>query len=226
VENILIGLFGSLLLLDTTVAFQFLISQPLIACTLLGWFLGDIQLGLEIGFYLQLLWLSSMPIGAAIIPEGNVAAIVITAIVFRYNQDYQYFNTVFLLAVFYGVWVSYVGGKIVVLYRKMNIYFLEKVLHLATKGNLGILSLINLLALVFHYTIMFLLIFIALFLSDYLFRYVIYLPQSWEIYAKYGLISVLGIGIGLVLTIFNENNFRYFILGGLLLGIFIFFLIL
>jgi mannose/fructose/N-acetylgalactosamine-specific phosphotransferase system component IIC len=143
-ENIYIGLVGSLLVLDTTVAFQFLISQPLIACTLLGWFLGDIQLGVQVGMYLQLLWLSSMPVGAAIVPEGNLAAIVIAALVIRYNNNYENFNTLLICGLFYGIVVSYLGGEIVVLFRKANQYFLHKALALARRGKLNVLNVITL----------------------------------------------------------------------------------
>jgi PTS system mannose-specific IIC component len=142
-ENIYIALIGSLLVLDTTVAFQFLISQPLIACTLLGWFLGDIQLGVQVGMYLQLLWLSSMPIGAAIVPEGNIAAIVITALVIRYNSNYDNFNTILICSLLFGIGVSYLGGELVVFLRKSNQYLLKNVLSLARRGKLNLLNIIN-----------------------------------------------------------------------------------
>ncbi len=223
-ENLYIGLLGSLLILDTTVAFQFLISQPLIACTLLGWFLGDAQLGMQIGIYLQLLWLSSIPVGAAIIPEGNVAAIIITALVLRYNQDYVNFNTVLICALLFGVLVSYFGGQLVVFFRKSNHYFLKKVLSFARRGNLSTLTLINYLALVFHYLLMFILIFLAMYVGDFIFKYVINIPLDWDKYFKYSVMALIGIGAGLMLSMYKERK-NLLLLGVGLISGYIFFLL-
>jgi mannose/fructose/N-acetylgalactosamine-specific phosphotransferase system component IIC len=221
-ENIYIGLVGSLLVLDTTVAFQFLISQPLIACTLLGWFLGDIRLGVQVGMYLQLLWLSSMPVGAAIVPEGNLAAIVITALVIRYNINYENFNTLLICGLLYGIFVSFLGGELVVLFRKTNQYLLHKVLTLARKGKLNVLNVINYLGLIFHYSLMFILIALAMYLGDILFRYVLYIPIEWDKYFKYAVMSLIGIGAGLVLSVFKEKMYQLFIAVGLVVGCFLF----
>ena len=221
-ENIYIGLLGSLLVLDTTVAFQFLISQPLIACTLLGLFLGDMQLGVQIGMYLQLLWLSSMPVGGAIVPEGNIAAIVVTALVIRFNQNYENFNTVLICAVLFGVLVSYIGGELVVFYRKKNQFLLQKALAYAQKGRLYILSSINFIALIFHYTLMLILIVLAMYLGDIIFKYVQQIPLEWEKYFKFGVMALIGIGSGLVLSIFKEKKFKLFIAIGVVVGCFLF----
>ena len=63
-ELILISVFISILALDITIAFQVLISSPIFAGPLLGWLLGDVWLGFEMGFLFQLLWLSKIPAGA------------------------------------------------------------------------------------------------------------------------------------------------------------------
>ena len=217
-ENIYIGLVGSLLVLDTTVAFQFLISQPLIACTLLGWFLGDIQLGVQVGMYLQLLWLSSMPVGAAIVPEGNLAAIVIAALVIRYNNSFENFNIILICGLMYGIVVSYLGGEIVVLFRKANQHVLHKVLTLARRGKFNVLNVINYLGLLFHYSLMFFLIALSMYLGDLLFEYVVRIPVDWDRYFKYAVMSLIGIGAGLVLSIFKEKLYQLFIAVGLVIG--------
>ena len=221
-ENIYIGLVGSFLVLDTTVAFQFLISQPLIACTLLGWFLGDIQLGVHVGMYLQLLWLSSMPVGAAIVPEGNLAAIVIAALVIRYNNNYENFNTILICGLLYGIVVSYLGGELVVLFRKANQHVLQKVLAFARRGKLNILNVINYLGLLFHYTLMLILITLAMYLGDFLYNYIQYIPIAWDEYFKYAVMSLIGIGAGLVLSVFKDRLYQRLIMVGLVIGCLLF----
>ncbi len=222
-ENILISLIGSLIALDTTVAFQFLISQPLIACTLIGWFLGDVQLGIQIGFYLQLLWLSNMPVGAAIIPEGNVAAIVVTALVIRYSQIFTSFSTILISAITFGVFISYIGGIVIIRYRKFNTFLLQKVIVYVKRGNLHTLSAINIIALISHYVVMFGLILISLNLGDLLYSYFHVIPSEWDIFFKRTTFVVLGIGVGLVIPIFIERYSKLFIFTGFLIGIMIFF---
>lgn len=217
-ENILIGLLGSFLILDTTVVLQSLISQPLFLCTILGWILGDVQLGLQIGIYLQILWLSIMPVGAAVVPEGNTASFITTVLVFRYEQSSQHFHSVFIFAVLFSLLAGYVGGRLVVLFRKVNVRLLHKTHSGLAKGNCNILSIINLEAIIIHFILMFLLITISLMIGDYLFSVSTYIPLTWEIYFKYALTATLGVGAGLALTIYKEKNCRILILGGILFG--------
>lgn len=224
-ENIFIGLIGSLIVLDTTVAFQFLISQPLIACTLIGWFLGDVQLGIQVGFYLQLLWLSNMPVGAVILPEGNVAAIVVTALIIRYSQIFSSFHAIVFIAIIFGVLVSYFGGIFVTLYRKFNTYLLQKAIVYIKKGNMHTLSSINMIALFLHFIMMFSLIIITLNIGDFIYSYFHYIPVEWDVYFKRVTFVVLGTGIGLVLPIFLERYSKMFILTGIIIGAMIFYMI-
>lgn len=224
-ENILIGLIGSLIVLDTTVVFQFLLSQPLITCTILGWFLGDLQLGIQIGFYLQLLWLSSIPVGGAVVPEGNVAAIITATFVLRYNEDMQYFHLVLIAAVFYGLLISFIGGELVVIYRKINVKLLNYVTKRIERGHIGVLNIVPFTSISIHYIMMFLLIMIMLFIGDLFFPYLSRLPQSWDIYCRYGVIGLLGVGAGMVLTLYQEKNANRFLAIGLILGTIIFYLI-
>ena len=222
-ENVFVSLIGSLIVLDTTVAFQLLISQPLIACTLIGLFLGDPYLGMQIGIFLQLLWLSNMPVGAAIVPEGNFAAIVITVLVIRYSQLYGNFYTVLIIAILFGVLISYLGGQLIKINRKSNTYFLKKVISDIKKGNIHPLSYINILSLIFHYLGNVMAIYIALNIGDFLYSGVNFIPNEWEIYFKRTSFVVLGIGAGLIIPVFSERYSKKIMIGGLLIGIIMFF---
>lgn len=225
VENILIALFGSLIVLDTTVIFQFLLSQPLITCTILGWFFGDIQLGLQIGFYLQLLWLSSIPVGAAVVPEGNVAAIITATLVLRYNYGYEYLNVVLVSAVLYGLLISYVGGQLVVLYRKINVKLLDNVLTHIDRGQIGFLNTIPFVSISIHYVMMFILILVMLTVGDLIFPNVDRVPRIWNAYCRYGVIGILGIGAGMVITLYEQKKANRYLAAGLLLGTIIFYIL-
>jgi mannose/fructose/N-acetylgalactosamine-specific phosphotransferase system component IIC len=218
VDNIWIGLIGSLLALDTTIVFQFLVSQPLVTASILGWLMGDLQLGIQVGFYLQLLWLRNIPVGGAVVPEGNVAAIVTTTLVLRYNMDMAYINSVIVLGVIYGIGLSYIGGELVVFYRKLNVNFLKWTLNGLAKGRSDRLSLAPFASLMVHFILMFLLIYTGIGLGDILFARIPILPVFWDEYFRYGLIAILGIGVGLVISLYKQKDDRLLLAIGFLLG--------
>ena len=223
-ENILIGLFGSLIILDTTVVFQFLLSQPLITCSILGWFLGDLQLGIQIGFYLQLLWLSSIPVGGAVVPEGNVAAIVTGAMVLRYHMDHTYLNLVLVAAILYGLAISYIGGQLVVAYRKINVRLLNTVYQEIERGHISVLNFIPFVSILIHYIMMSILIITMLYLGDIIFPYLNKLPLTWDIYCRYGVIGILGIGAGMVLTLYQKQDATRYLVFGFVIGALVFYI--
>lgn len=223
-ENILIGLLGSLLILDTTIVLQSLISQPLFTCTILGWIFGDIQLGLQLGIYLQILWLSIIPVGKTVIPEGNTAAIITTVLVLRYNQEHQIFNIVLVLAVLYSLIFAYTGSQLVDLFGKINVKFLHYALARLKSGDTNVLGRLNIGAILFHFVVMFLLIMVALILGDIVFSFLHLVPLGWELYFSYGVTALLGIGVGLALPMYKERNCRLFILLGIIVGSIIIFL--
>ncbi len=222
-ENLFISLFGSLILFDTTVAFQLMISQPLITCALLGWFLGDVQLGIQVGVFLQLLWLRHIPVGAVRLPEGNAAAIVTATLIIRYSQQLSNTYIIIFVAIILGILVSYIGGTVVSWFRKFNTFLLQKVIVYIKKGNLHTLSAINIIALVSHYILMFIFILVSINLGDLLFSYLYLLPAGRDVYFKYTIYIILGIGIGLVAPVFIESYSKYYLIAGILIGILIFF---
>jgi len=223
-ENILVSLIGSLIVFDTSVAFQFLISQPLIACTLLGWILGDAQLGMQVGFIMQLLWLGDMPVGASKIPEGNIASLVVTALIIRYSQVFENFNTILIVAIFYGIFLSYVGSETIIWFRKFNTFLLQKLIGYVKKGNFHALSAINVIALISHYIVMFLLILVALIIGDFLYSYFYLIPTEWEMFFKKTVFVILGIGVGLIAPVFIQRFSKMYVAAGMIIGVIIFFI--
>ena len=74
------ALIGGIVGLDRTALGQFMISQPVVAGPLTGWFLGDITAGLVIGGTLELIWVLDMPIGTFVPADSTVAAVAATAV--------------------------------------------------------------------------------------------------------------------------------------------------
>ena len=73
---ILLCLLAALLELDTTYAFQFLLSRPIIAGPLFGLLLGDAAAGVQIGIFAELLFTDISPLGGIIPPSGVVASVI------------------------------------------------------------------------------------------------------------------------------------------------------
>jgi len=78
--SVSLAILGGLLALDATSVGQFMISRPLVAGTLAGWWLGDPGLGLEIGAILELFYLAGVPAGGSRVPETGSASVVAVAV--------------------------------------------------------------------------------------------------------------------------------------------------
>lgn len=156
--SLLIGFLG----LDTTIAFQVLISQPIFACSILGWLLGDIAMGIEIGIMMQLLWLNIIPAGASVFPEGNVASMVTCVIAIQFAH-LGIPNIVFTVAFGIGIVVSYAGAWLTVMDRKLNGYFLNLTLQAAEKASFKKIMLLDIASILVYLSMMSVLAYIALF---------------------------------------------------------------
>lgn len=110
-SSLLIGLIGGIVDLDSTAAWQFMISQPIVAAPLTGLFLGvlvgqeaiGLKLGLMIGTILQLLWIEQLPLGMNVPPDAALASVLSVALGFLAGRDFDTYverevcNTVALL---------------------------------------------------------------------------------------------------------------------------------
>lgn len=73
---ILLCILAALLELDTTYAFQFLLSRPIIAGPIFGALLGDAAAGVQVGVFAELLFTDISPLGGIIPPSGVVATVI------------------------------------------------------------------------------------------------------------------------------------------------------
>jgi len=125
-EYVIIALFGVVVALDTTVAGQFMISQPLFAAPAAGYFLGDFESGLYIGTIMQLLWLKQIPMGGSVYLNGNLGSLtalsvcVLCAGTFRFSTEGLRFT-----AIVYGILTSYAFGYFTKIHRQVNLRILS-----------------------------------------------------------------------------------------------------
>ena len=75
-STLLLCILASLLELDTTYAFQTLISRPIIAGPIFGLITGDVMAGVQVGIFTELLFSDISPLGGIIPPSGIVACVI------------------------------------------------------------------------------------------------------------------------------------------------------
>ncbi len=73
-------LWGTLVGLDLVSVPQAMISRPLVAGTVAGWLIGDVQAGLRIGVLFELFALDVLPVGAVRYPDYGPATIAAVAL--------------------------------------------------------------------------------------------------------------------------------------------------
>jgi mannose/fructose/N-acetylgalactosamine-specific phosphotransferase system component IIC len=78
---LLLSIIGGLILLDKQAIGEFGISQPIVACPLIGFIFGHFPIGLILGTVLQLIWIGSLPLGSKE-PLDNQGAGVVAISVF------------------------------------------------------------------------------------------------------------------------------------------------
>jgi mannose/fructose/N-acetylgalactosamine-specific phosphotransferase system component IIC len=73
-------LWGTIVGLDLVSVPQAMISRPLVAGTVAGWILGDVQAGLRIGVLFELFALDVLPVGAVRYPDYGPATLAAVAL--------------------------------------------------------------------------------------------------------------------------------------------------
>ncbi len=216
-----LSLSGAIILLDSTAAFQMLIAQPLFACPLLGFLGGNIDLGFEMGFLLQLIWLANMPVGAAIIPEGEFGSVAGVILALRLTEQLpELKHFIIFIALIYAVFVSYLGAKSVTFIRNQNQHYLQHILKRLNRGNRIKIGLVILNALIFSAAVFFIIIFVLTIVFENIF-YPILKSTPLTVANRIGMIgkiSILGVGMGLTVTLLKDKRLWPLYVLGMLIG--------
>jgi mannose/fructose/N-acetylgalactosamine-specific phosphotransferase system component IIC len=197
-ELILISIFISVLALDITIAFQVLISSPIFAGPLLGWLLGDIWLGFEMGFLFQLFWLSKIPAGAYIVPEGNIASMIAIALVLLLRKT-GFPNTTLAIIFIEAILVSYMGALLTLFYRKFNGKILNLMIKEVESVHFKILLFLEVGSMFIYFLGVFLLTYLTISLSLQFIPGLVELLGS-HFKAQFIIVKPVMVGIGLVLV--------------------------
>ena len=198
---LLIAIIIGFLSLDTTIAFQVLLAQPVFACPIIGWVMGDPLTGFYIGMLMQMLWLSDMPMGAITPPEGNIASMIATVLMVQF-RDVAMPNTLLTLIILIVVLLSYLGARLTIQDRRWNEFFLEKTLQAAEHAGIKEIAFWNIIAIIIYFVVMVLFAWVSLILLIPIVKWV--LPRVPEFIEKRLILMepvLWGIGFGLSLRL-------------------------
>ncbi len=191
---IIIGFLG----LDTTIAFQVLISQPIFSCSILGFVLGDFPLGVEIGIMMQLFWLYMIPAGATKFPEGNIASMITCVIAIQF-QALEMPNLVFAVSFLFGILFSYLGAQLTVVDRKLNGQIVDWILAAAQTASIRKITFLDMLSIFIYFLLMSMLALIALTFANFLMPFLSDFPAHVD--GKFTAVKPIVWGIGIAFTI-------------------------
>ena len=207
-ELFFISVLISYLALDITIAFQVLISSPIFACPLLGWILGDVWLGFELGILFQLLWLGKIPAGAFIVPEGNIATMLATVLVIM-NAGIGFPNSLLTVVFIEAIGVSYLGSLLTIFYRKLNGKIFDLMLKEIEQIHYRILLLLEIGSMFLYSLLVFVLSVLVLKFSMLLLPAVV--PRLGALFENQLIVVkpvILGIGLASVYHIVREALIR------------------
>ena len=125
-------LMAGVVAMDTTSGPQFLVSEPIVSCSVLGLLFGNPEAGLMLGILFQLLWLGYLPLGGEHFTDNNMAAFISTASLFSAADIFGFesfeFKAALIPVMLYGVFIGIIGLHIKNFERRLNGIQSEKLL--------------------------------------------------------------------------------------------------
>lgn len=161
-QVVLVSAIGGLIALDKSAAFQFMISRPIVTGPIIGWLLGDAGTGAIIGALLELLWISSLPLGGFLPPNACLATITSTAGVILSGLE-PGGAPLIVLSILTAPMVAAAGAALETKNRSVNGFLLEKAKKAVKERKSQRIVLYNLVGVVFSYILLSLFLFIMLY---------------------------------------------------------------
>ncbi|MGL9751416.1 MAG: PTS mannose/fructose/sorbose transporter subunit IIC [Symbiopectobacterium sp.] len=115
---------------------EFQFHRPLVACTLIGAVLGDLQTGIIIGGTLEMIALGWMNIGAAVAPDAALSSIISTILVIAGGQGV-------VAGIALAIPLAAAGQVLTIIVRTITVAFQHAADNAAVRGNLNAISWIH-----------------------------------------------------------------------------------
>ncbi len=121
-EVLLVCLAGGVCALDTTAAWQVMLSQPLVSASVAGLLTGEPVTGAAMGVLLQMLWSGSIPVGARPMPDapvGSVSGVWFASALLGANPGFPV-PLAHLAGVLAALGVALIGRETIMFERELN----------------------------------------------------------------------------------------------------------
>lgn len=218
--------FGGIVIADTEAAWQTMVCQPLVACSIAGVILGNMPLGLTVGLLLQLPYLIETPVGGTRVSLGNLGAYVASGVALYLTPSFANRAEMILVAsLVIGVLISWLATPFSGWLRRLNLVLARKADLAATQSGIRMITVLQYIgvasAFLFGALFVALLFWIA---SSAIARLIALAPLSWE--SKFFLVRpmFLGAGVGAMLRLFvRRRSIKFAVLGAAFSGLLIFF---
>ena len=219
-DLLIVALIGGIVAVDTTAAWQVMICRPIVSGPFVGFALGDLQTGLVFGAMMELIWVGIVPVGAAIFPDSNVGSVVGTALAIQLHQDLASLPLAVLISFVYMIPVACIGGRTIVLMRRLNVTLVRRALASAEGSREEKVVFQNRMGVLHSFG------------RGFLFGGLIYLVGSfglskgWLLLSGFdsahfdmGVIPLMALGGAIVLAIFGKKRTLGFLIIGLVAGV-------
>ncbi len=218
--------FGGIVMADTDAAWQIMVCQPLVACSIAGVILGNMTLGLTVGLLLQLPYLVEAPVGGTQVSLGNLGAFVASGVALHLTPSFADRPEMILVtSLILGILISRLATPLSGWLRYLNLLLARKADHAAANAGVRTITFLHCVgvasSLVFGTLFVALLFAVASFVAA---RAVTLAPVAWE--SKLFLVKpmLLGAGVGAMLRLFvRKRSIKFAALGAAFSGLLIFF---
>ena len=225
-DFLIISLWGGVVASDTTAAFQFMISHPIVSCAVVGLLLGNFPLGFMIGIILELIWLNEIPAGAANFSEGNVGATVAAACAIMTASATSRETTSVVISLFVAIGVALLAGTLVGVMRKINTSIYDDLLNSQVR-TISKVEKAHHKGIVMSFVLGFGITGISLIvLVPFVLPLIVNsLPTSIDQHLQPIVTAFMGVGCGVLLFIFKDHKKWWLVFIGLIVGLVLFFVL-
>lgn len=214
-EYFLVAAVGGLIALDRTVAFQVMISRPIVAGPIIGLLLGQPLTGAAVGALLELVWISRLPLGGHIPPNESLGAILAAGGASLAAEPGPASHSVIALTILLVLPLANLASHLELRIRQFKVHMVEWALSAAEAGRLRRISAYNLvgLALSFVFNLFFLLLTLALLTTAVKALHPILTPPMLSaLDLMYYLIPLAGVAAALSTITVSKSGWAYGVL--------------
>jgi mannose/fructose/N-acetylgalactosamine-specific phosphotransferase system component IIC len=221
------GFVGGIIAIDTTAAWQIMISQPIVSCTIIGLIFGQPEIGILIGIILELPWLINIPSGGVHGSDGNLGAVVAAALSsYLLSRNINTDNIILITSIIYSLGISRIGGFLIDLLRSANLNLAHNADLAAENADLEGITRLNLTGIFYMFVMGFILTGTGFGLGIFILKPIINFIHSdfdraFEL-AKYG---ILGLGFGVVASLFLTKETKWYVIAGVATSVLILFFV-